>query len=559
MSVDTPRIAPGTLVFDRFEVRSQVARGGFAVVWKAHDRLLGKDVALKVLHTSFADDPAAIQEMKLETLRSRDLTHPHIVQTYDFVVDGPIIAIAMEFIDGETMSTLAAARPSGCFNPADIAAWMGDLCDALAYAHSALGNKKPVVHHDLKPSNFIVDRFGTAKVLDFGISKGTSETRFQHTGQFTVAGTPPYMSPQQLRGQRPSPSDDIYSFGATCYALLTRKPPFYRGDIPTQVLHEIPPTMDHRRAELGVEEPPLPMDWEATIASCLAKEPELRPTTMSEVAVSLGLREPSTRRRAVPTLPGAASSDGTSRRGSTTRRDVSTKTVRPRRGKKAAVGGLAAAGIVGAAILLRPRDETSSTETAAALSVDPVPTAVQADLGVPPVASSTSNPERDWAEREAEILRREQVLRIDVRRAMNEGKWEQAQIGLDELVQISPKDAEVSTWTAAVENELAVRDLVEAYRVAQESRDADAYGMLWEDLSVDEMDALRASYLEIRTLTLGVDQLDIRVDGDTARVRMHESISLELRGVGKQTTDARTLLTLKKTAAGWKIAGRETE
>ncbi len=595
MSDEIQTIEAGTVVLGRFEIRERVGRGGFATVWRAHDRLLGKDVALKVLHTAVAGEPAAVEEMKRETLRSRELTHPHIVQTYDFVQDGPIVAIAMEFIDGDTMATLAAGRPNGCFNPPDLAPWMADIADALDYAHSEIGGKKTVVHHDIKPSNFIVDRFGTAKVLDFGISKGTQETRFQHTGEFSVAGTPPYMSPQQLRGQRPSPKDDIYSFGATLYTLLTRKPPFFRGDIPTQILQEIPPPMNARRAELGVEEPPLPLEWEETIACCLAKEPELRPASMVEVAVSLGIREPSTRRRAIcppaalrtpavpkrdASMPDATLADAAPEKIRSRRTKPTTRRRRSKRGGRIA-GAAAAAMLGGAAYLMVTRLESDESapgagsaggvgpepvEAAAGASIDPrmpllgmsVP-AGRPEAIADPERASREQAEREWAEREARTLRRRQLLGAAVEQAMAEGRWEAAAASLEELDLIAPGDLQVAAWTASVGDQLAVRDLVEAYRTAQEARDADAYGMLWVRLDDEARNAIRDSYADIRMLALSIEDLSARIGEGTATVRLRERITFDLRVVGIQSTDARTVLSLRKTPAGWKIAARETE
>ncbi|MFN8177529.1 MAG: protein kinase [bacterium] len=612
MSNDS-KIQVGSLVLSRFEIRERIARGGFAVVWKANDRLLGKDVALKVLQTSIADDPAAIEEMKRETLRSRELTHPNIVQTYDFVQDGPVVAIAMELIDGDTMATLAAQRPNGCFNPPEIAGWLADICDALDFAHSEKGSKKPVVHHDLKPSNFIVDRYGTAKVLDFGISKNIAETQFQHTGQFAVAGTPPYMSPQQLRGKSPKPSDDIYSFGATVYALLARKPPFFRGDIPTQIMKEIPPTMNARRTELGIDEPPIPMEWEETIASCLRKEPELRPKTIAEVAVSLGIREPSSRRTAAAVDPssrrGVPSTDPSSKRLREAGADPSSRRLRAaeasadhpssrrlkaageettrgtfRRRQRAkrvahalsAFAVLAAVGFVlwpcGPSEGPEPKIVSSARPPRSSTAGEQVGDAVSADAAggtgfVFPDnaqrradAAAAEKEAKERAEKEAqEREARRTELHADVSRAIGAGAWRDAGQLLPELLKLAPDDPEVAKWATTVGDQLAVRDVVQGYRMAQEARDADAYASLWAGLDDKALRALRNSYAGIRTLSLAIDDLTVRVGASTATVRFRERITFDLKGVGNQTTDAVTVLTLQKNATGWKIAARDTE
>ena len=576
MNSEEPQvIKPGTLVLGRFEIRERIARGGFAVVWKANDRLLGKDVALKVLQASIADDPAQIEEMKRETLRSRELTHPNIVQTYDFVQDGSVVAIAMELIDGATMSTLAAQRPNGCFNPPELTSWMADICDALDFAHSEKGGKKPVVHHDLKPSNFIVDSYGTAKVLDFGIAKSMAETRYQHTGQFAVAGTPPYMSPQQLRGQRPRPSDDIYSFGATLFSLLTRTPPFVRGDIQLQIMNEIPPTMNARRTELGIDEPPIPLEWEETVAQCLAKDPAVRPATMGEVAVSLGIREPTSRRLAEPTSrrvaapsepatrrirPAAATAPAGADPPSTRTRPM------PRRKPVPHIPRVAVAVLLSGMILLWPGGKNPSTprngapgERELAVAAD---AAVLGSFALPQMAA-TNRAAREAAEQDRIADEREAKLHLaqlkyEASQAILVGAWRDAAPLVDDLLEKLPEDEDVARWAVTVRDELGVRDLVEAYRVAQESRDADAYANLWVGLPDNSLEAMRRSYAQVQSIALKVSALRVKVGATTATATFRERITFDLRNVGTQTTEAQTVLTLQKTANGWRIAARET-
>ena len=566
-------IRPGTIVLGRFEIRERVARGGFAVVWRAHDRLLGKDVALKVLQTSIAEDPAAVEELKRETLRSRELTHPHIVQTYDFVQDGSVVALAMEFVDGATMATLAAQRPNGCFNPRDVAAWLADVCDALDYAHSEKGGKRSVIHHDLKPSNFMVDRFGTAKVLDFGIAKGVAETRYQHTGQFAVAGTPPYMSPQQLLGQRPRPSDDIYSMGATIYALLTGKPPFYRGDLAMQIGNEIAPTMNRRRAELEIDEPPIPQEWEETVVACLAKDPEHRPKAMNEVAVRLGVREPSTRRVAPATVRDAGTARPKTDRPKTARR-AGTVAASPRRTWLTISTSL----LLATGILLWPAGggeswrEPASFDEPHVADVAPVTKPrtqpILADVGGLPsfgvladtplnglVARQLDNQERVSRERAERVA----SLREDVARAIRASAWDDAAQLLPELAALAPDDADVAASLRTVEDQRGIRDLLDRYRAAQEALDADAYKRLWVGLDEQKLTALRRSYADLQFLSLSIQDVQTRVGATTATVRFHESIAFALNGLERQATEANTTLTLQRTSAGWRIAARSSE
>jgi serine/threonine protein kinase len=135
-----------------------------------------------------------------------------------------------------------------------------------------------IAHRDLKPRNLMVTREGRLKVADFGIASSLAETMSGVSIRHDAAGTPPFMSPQQARGERPTSADDIYAVGATLYDLLTGKPPFFRGDIIGQLMHEVPHKMNDRRAELGVTgRAPIPPAWERVVAACLAKDAALRP------------------------------------------------------------------------------------------------------------------------------------------------------------------------------------------------------------------------------------------------------------------------------------------
>src|SRR4030095_14238669 len=136
--------------------------GGMGVVWLARDMQLERDVALKFLAASVQSDPEAIADLKRETRRALELTHPNIVRIHDFLPDGQSACICMEYIDGETLAARKVAR--GCLNVDDIHPWLGQLCDALRYAHEVAR----VVHRDLKPANLMLGSGGQLKITDFG-------------------------------------------------------------------------------------------------------------------------------------------------------------------------------------------------------------------------------------------------------------------------------------------------------------------------------------------------------------------------------------------------------
>ncbi|MHB1082113.1 MAG: serine/threonine-protein kinase [Prosthecobacter sp.] len=287
IKVRTP--ASGAVYFNRYRLTRVLGRGGMGVVWLADDLKLERPVALKFLPSLIGLDPTAVKELKTETRRGLELSHPNIVRIYDFVDDDDEAAISMEFVNGKTLSELRATTDHGVFTTEQVAKWLPGVCDALDYAHF----QRKVVHRDLKPSNIMaMSMDDTAKIADFGIARSISDTMQRLSiSQLGVSGTLPYMSPQQAMGERPAPTDDVYSLGATIYELLSGKPPFYRGDIPSQLTSKIPSSMIERREELEIKaDDRIPKEWEAVIAACLHKDPNLRPPSAGKLLELLGLR-----------------------------------------------------------------------------------------------------------------------------------------------------------------------------------------------------------------------------------------------------------------------------
>lgn len=282
-------LSAGQLVLERYTLRKFLGRGGFGVVWLAKDEELDLEVAIKFLSDLIVNNPEAVADLKRETRHSLRLTHPNIVRIHGFLQGPQIAGISMEYVDGGTMSGLKADRPQRCFNVSEIAPVIAQLIDALDYAHT----RAQIVHRDLKPGNLMLTSSGELKVADFGISRSISDTHTRLSEASPTSGTPAYMSPQQMMGQAPRVTDDIYSLGATIYDLLAGKPPFYTGDVPSQVLRVTPPPIAQRRQELEIEgaEPVAP-EWEKALATCLAKAPESRPPNVREVAALLGIPVP---------------------------------------------------------------------------------------------------------------------------------------------------------------------------------------------------------------------------------------------------------------------------
>jgi formylglycine-generating enzyme required for sulfatase activity len=189
----------------------------------------------------------------------------------------------MEHVEGKSLGALRLEKSVRVFEARELLPVVRQMCEALTYAHEMAR----VVHQDLKPANVMVTPEGLVKVMDFGIASSIHDSASRLSKRSTSgtgAGTLPYMSPQQLTGYPASVADDIYSFGALLYELLTGKPPFYRGSLETQIQGIVPPSLTERRAELGIEgAEPIPALWEEVIAACLEKEAEKRPRSVAEL------------------------------------------------------------------------------------------------------------------------------------------------------------------------------------------------------------------------------------------------------------------------------------
>src|SRR5881409_558696 len=269
----------GQKLFGRYTLVKILGRGGMGVVWLARDEELEREVALKFLPDLMLQDRANLDDLKRETRRSLELTHPHIVRIHDFVHDERYGCISMEYVDGETLASLRCLKEQKVFEANELTTWIGQLCDALDYAH----NRARVIHRDLKPSNLMVNQRGDLKVADLGIARTLAESLKLLTMEQGRSGTLCYMSPQQLDGERGTHLDDIYSLGATLYDLLTSKPPFYSGNIDRQIHERSAPSMTERRKDLGIEPVLAPAVWEEVVAACLAKDPARRPHSAGEV------------------------------------------------------------------------------------------------------------------------------------------------------------------------------------------------------------------------------------------------------------------------------------
>ena len=286
LSETTPIPRPEVASFSRYRMKAELGRGGMGVVWRAEDTKLQREVALKFLPELVVRDREAMADLAAETRRCLELTHPNIVRVYDLVEEGTRAAISMELVDGGTLADRKLQQPDRCFTPELLGPWIAQLCSALDYAHG----KVRIVHRDLKPLNLLISGDGDLKVVDFGIARSLLRSGTRLTNDLRVTSVSlGYVGPQQLLGEPAAVADDIYSLGATIYELLTGKTPFFEGDIITQLREVVPPSMASRRVALGVTaRESIPLAWEETVAACLAKKAEDRPSSVGEVAARLG-------------------------------------------------------------------------------------------------------------------------------------------------------------------------------------------------------------------------------------------------------------------------------
>jgi serine/threonine protein kinase/Tfp pilus assembly protein PilF len=285
MDATSREFASRQKVFGRYTLIKVLGRGGMGIVWLARDEELERDVALKFLPDLTIQDRSLLDQLKRETKRCLELTHPHIVRIHDFVHDERSGCISMEYVAGETLSNLRAEKEHKVFKPHEIAGWIGQLCNALDYAH----NRARIIHRDLKPANLMVNQRSDLKIADFGIARSLADSASRITEEQGRSGTLVYMSPQQLNGEHGTHFDDIYSLGASIYELLTSKPPFYSGNIDRQICERIAPSMTERRKEFNIEPASISQIWEKVVGACLAKDPVRRPQSAVEVAQRLQL------------------------------------------------------------------------------------------------------------------------------------------------------------------------------------------------------------------------------------------------------------------------------
>lgn len=262
-------------VIGRYEVKSKIARGGMATVYHAYDPRFERDVAIKVLPEAFLHDPQFRVRFEREAKMIALLEHPAIVPVYDFGEHDGMPYIVMRYMSG---GSLTERLKPGPMSLAETAQMVFRLAPALDAAHA-----RSIIHRDLKPGNILFDQYGNAYLSDFGIARLVQGGSATLTGE-SILGTPAFMSPEQVQGDKSIDGrSDLYSLGVLIYQMLTGKAP-YEADTAAKVMmmHVLqpPPSI------LGAR-PDLPAECEALIHKAMAKNPDERFGSASELSTAL--------------------------------------------------------------------------------------------------------------------------------------------------------------------------------------------------------------------------------------------------------------------------------
>jgi predicted Ser/Thr protein kinase len=263
----------GELIAGRYELEKLVGSGGMSNVFRAHDRLLERTVAIKILHEQYTRDDDYVERFRREARAAARLAHPNIVTVIDRGEQDGRQFIVFEYVDGQNLKELTRDGPLEVHEAIGLTL---QVARALSFAHD-----RGLVHRDVKPQNVLLNEDGQAKVTDFGIARSLDVQGVTQTG--TVLGTSDYIAPEQARGQKVDPKTDIYSLGAVLYELLVGEVPFSGDNFVAVAMRHVnepvPSVLEHR--------PDCPARLDLAIQRAMAKDPDDRFESMDEFIAEL--------------------------------------------------------------------------------------------------------------------------------------------------------------------------------------------------------------------------------------------------------------------------------
>ena len=272
----------GKLLGNRYEIIEKIGNGGMATVYKATDKVLKRNVAVKILRDEFTTDDEFIKRFEVEAQSAARLTHPNIVSIYDVGVDGNLYYIVMELIQGKTLKEIIIKEKGPL-------PWKWSINVSIQIASALeMAHRNNIIHRDIKPHNIIITEDGVAKVTDFGIAKAVSNSTITAFG--TTIGSVHYFSPEHARGGFTDAKSDLYSLGVVMYEMVTGRVPF-DADTPVSVALK---HMQEEPVEPIELNPNLPIAVNKIIMRALQKDTTLRYQTASEMLVDLkkALKDP---------------------------------------------------------------------------------------------------------------------------------------------------------------------------------------------------------------------------------------------------------------------------
>lgn len=261
----------------KYEITGLLGQGGMGVVYQAHDSMLERDVAIKLLPAELASDKKMLDRFLAEAKAAGRLAHPHVVSIHEIAQEGDFHYIVMELMTGGSADD--HLESIGPYSPLEATKIIADACEGLMVAHTS-----GLVHRDIKPGNLLQSNHGTIKVADFGLAKGIVQQSQQLTQDGQLIGTPYFMSPEQCESKPVDNRSDIYSLGATYYTLLTGDHPYEDAGSIVQIMyaHCHAEILDPRDVDAKI-----PDNCAAIIQKAMAKKPEDRYQSAEEMLVDL--------------------------------------------------------------------------------------------------------------------------------------------------------------------------------------------------------------------------------------------------------------------------------